>query len=199
MSLELWNTFGTFATFVVISATAIAAVVQLRHMRGSNQIAAFTELRESAETPQFQAAIQFVQAELAERMQDPEFRYQLAHRAERTSENQSLISKAYSVGNFYEDLAVLVKNGLIDNGLVMDLYAKNITGNWEQLARATSVLRRSQGAAVWENFEYLVVQTQRHSARSRSSYPFGMPHIDLPDELLEIDREYETSRARPTS
>ena len=44
MSLELVNTLATCATFVVIAATAIAAIVQLRQLRASNQIVAFNEL-----------------------------------------------------------------------------------------------------------------------------------------------------------
>lgn len=36
MSLELVNTFATLGTFLVIAATATAAIVQLRHARGSN-------------------------------------------------------------------------------------------------------------------------------------------------------------------
>ena len=42
MSLQLVNTLATFGTFLVIAGTAIAALVQLRHARGSNQIAALT-------------------------------------------------------------------------------------------------------------------------------------------------------------
>ena len=37
MSLELVNTFGTLLTVAIIAATAIAAMVQLRHLRASNQ------------------------------------------------------------------------------------------------------------------------------------------------------------------
>ena len=47
MSLELANTLATLGTFVVIAATAIAAILQLRHARTSNQIAALNELRET--------------------------------------------------------------------------------------------------------------------------------------------------------
>jgi hypothetical protein len=73
MSLELINTFFTFGTFVVIAATAIAAVVQLRHARSSNHIAALNELRETTEVPEFQAALYFVQGELSAKLQDPAF------------------------------------------------------------------------------------------------------------------------------
>jgi hypothetical protein len=46
MSTELLNSIATLGTFVVIAATALAALVQLRHMRGSNQIAALSDLYE---------------------------------------------------------------------------------------------------------------------------------------------------------
>ncbi len=39
MSLEAWSTIAAIGTFVVIAATAIAAFVQLRHIRLSNQLA----------------------------------------------------------------------------------------------------------------------------------------------------------------
>ncbi len=35
---EILNTIAAIGTFLVIAATAIAAVVQLRHMRASNQL-----------------------------------------------------------------------------------------------------------------------------------------------------------------
>jgi Xaa-Pro aminopeptidase len=39
MSLEAWNTAASVATFVVIAATALNAVVQLRHIRRANELA----------------------------------------------------------------------------------------------------------------------------------------------------------------
>jgi hypothetical protein len=96
MSLEFVNTFATLGTFVVIAATAIAAIVQLRHMRGSNQITALNELRETMETPDFQAASHFVVTELPAKLRDPAFRYELAHRFARTDKHEPLIRKINS-------------------------------------------------------------------------------------------------------
>jgi len=45
MSLETWSTAASIGTFVVIAATAVAALAQLRHMRSSNQIAAVTAMQ----------------------------------------------------------------------------------------------------------------------------------------------------------
>jgi len=53
MSLELVNTAATLGTFVVIAATAVTAVIALRHARSSNQIAALNELRAGRQTESF--------------------------------------------------------------------------------------------------------------------------------------------------
>jgi uncharacterized membrane protein YqjE len=50
---------ASVATFLVIGATAIAALIQLRHMRNSNQLAIFSEARHNMETPEFQDAVRF--------------------------------------------------------------------------------------------------------------------------------------------
>jgi hypothetical protein len=89
MSLELANTLATLGTFVVIAATAIAALLQLRHARSSNQIAALNELRETTETPAFLEASHFVQGGLSAKLQDPAFRYQVAMRSVRTDETRA--------------------------------------------------------------------------------------------------------------
>lgn len=46
MSLELSNTLATLTTTIIIAATAVAAIVQLRHLRASNQIAGQLALRQ---------------------------------------------------------------------------------------------------------------------------------------------------------
>lgn len=63
MSLELVNTLATLATFLVIAATAIAAIIQLRHARCSNQIAALTELREISIKQELRVALHFIRRE----------------------------------------------------------------------------------------------------------------------------------------
>jgi len=62
MSLEAWSTVASVGTLFVIAATAFAALVQLRHARSSNQIAAVTEMRETIESERFRAARRFMDA-----------------------------------------------------------------------------------------------------------------------------------------
>jgi hypothetical protein len=196
MSLELVNTLATFGTFVVIAATAIAAIVQLRHARSSNHIAALNELRETIETANFQEAQHFVQTQLAAKLQEPAFRYQIVNRSARTDENRPLITKINAVGNFFEGMGVLVRTGLVDRELVFQMWAENAIGLWETLAPVTGIGRRKFGDTVWENFEYLTVLAQDwHSAHPKGTYPAGVRRIGLKDEWLEADKQYAASLA----
>jgi hypothetical protein len=196
MSLELWNTFASFGTFLVISAAAIAAIVQLRHARGSNQIAALNELRETSERAEFQAAQHFVTTQLAEKMKDPSFRYQVANRAARTAEDGPLIARALAFGNFYESAAMLVKAGLVDRELTLEIWNRPVVYSWEALAPLTAIIRRRLGSIVWENFEYLAVLSQNWlAAHSKGTYPPGVRRIELKDDWLDADLEYESSLA----
>jgi hypothetical protein len=196
MSLEFVNTFATLGTFVVIAATAMAAIVQLRHMRGSNQITALNELRETMETPDFQAASHFVVTELPAKLRDPAFRYELAHRFARTDKHEPLIRKINSLGNFYEGMGLLVKTGLVEQTLVMEMWSSNVALDWENLAPIAAMSRRAQGDALWENFEYLAVIAQDWLAtHPKGAYPAGVRRFELEDEFLEADKQYAASLA----
>ena len=134
MSLELVNTFATLGTFVVIAATAIAAIVQLRHARSSNHIAALNELRETTETPDFLANRQLLENELSTKLEDPVFRYQVATSKARTDETRRILAKLVSLGDFYESMGILVKTGLVDKALVFELWSTVVIGAWKQFA-----------------------------------------------------------------
>jgi hypothetical protein len=196
MSLELVNSLASFGTFVVIAATAIAAIVQLRHARSSNHIAAISEIRETMESADFLAAVHFVQTELSAKLEDPAFRYQIEVPAARSEETRPLIAKIVSIGNFFESMGILVKTGLVDRELVLQLYEYNIRGTWEELEPVAAIARRRGGDAVWENFEYLTVLAQDWDAtHPKGTYPAGVRRIDFKDRWLEADKQYTASLA----
>src|SRR5580704_11993051 len=191
MSLELWNTFATFGTFLVISATAIVAVVQLRHARGGNQIAAINELRETHEAPDFAAKRYFILVDLEKWLEDPAFRHQIARRSTGTSEMQTAIQKVIAVGNFYEGMGVLVEAGLVDRELVLKIWSGIVTIAWEKLTPVTAILRREAGSGIWDNFEHLTILSQDWiAAHPTGTYPPGIRRIELEDKWLKADTEY---------
>jgi Domain of unknown function (DUF4760) len=196
MSLELVNTLATFGTFLVIAATAIAAVVQLRHARSSNHIAALNEIRETMESADFSSAEQFVMMDLSGKLQDSAFRYQLVPGAKRSDESRALLTKINKVGNFYESMGMLAKAGLVDTNLVVEMWSGVVVGAWDKLAPFIALRRRSDGDALLENFEYLTVLAQDWiAAHPKGTYPAGMRRIGLKDEYLEADNQYAASLA----
>jgi hypothetical protein len=196
MSLELVNTVATLGTFLVIAATAMAAIVQLRHARSSNHIAALNELRETTESADFQAAQHFVLTNLALKLRDPAFRYQYAHRSARTDENKPSFGRVLMLGNFYESMGVLVKTELVDKTLVLEMWTEAIAGTWENLAPMTAIYRRRVGDSAWENFEYLAVLAEDWTAaHPKGTYPAGVRRIEIKDEWLEADKQYAASLA----
>jgi Domain of unknown function (DUF4760) len=196
MSLELINTLATFGTFLVIAGTAIAAIVQLRHARSSNQIEVLTELRESDENPEMQSAMRFVQHDLSTKLEDPAFRYQVLNLGKMTAENQPAWTDIRRVGNFYENMGTFVSSGLADEALVLKLFTGRVLRNWEQLAPVLAIRRRISGDGLWENFEYLTVLAQDWmAAHPKGTYPAGARRVGLRDEWLEADKQYAASLA----
>ncbi len=138
--------------------------------------------------------------ELSTMWQEPEFRYQTVTPAARTPEHQDMIAKILLVGNSYEDLGVLIRGGLIDREMAINLFNANALAAWQKLCPVIAAVRRSTGAATWEHFEYLVVLAQDWvEAHPLGNYPSGMRRIVLTDELREADAHYAASRTQSTS
>ena len=198
MSLELWNTAATVGTFLVISATALAAIIQLRHMRGGNQITVLTELRATQQTPEFLKAVHYLYSELPSKIQDPAFRYQLANRVARTVENNEQISYVETVGDYYENVGVFAKTGLVDRGLLLDIHAAIVLDAWNALIDVTAILRGHYGSSIYENFEYLAVLSQDWvAAHPSGSYPENLRRIDVPNKWHNADEKYAATLDSP--
>ncbi len=70
MSIEWVSTIGSLLTVLIVGATAIAALVQLRHMRAGNQINAILTIGEKFMEPRYQDARAFVTTGLDQALQD---------------------------------------------------------------------------------------------------------------------------------
>ena len=181
MSLELINTAASLATFLVIAATATAAIVQLRHARSSNQIAALNQLLGAQQTPEYKEARHFVHTKLPELMEDPAFRRQLVaymNKEHVAPEVETQIVHLTVVADFYENMGLLVKRGFIDRDSALDSWAYHLTAEWGRLESAIVHCRRAAGDSLWENFEYIVVLAEDwQAAYPNGSYPAGVRRI----------------------
>ena len=90
MSAETVNTLAAAGTFVVITVTAIAALIQLRHMRLSNQLQALLELTDRWNGQSLQRSVTYVLQELPNKVSSPEYERSLRATALITSIIRSL-------------------------------------------------------------------------------------------------------------
>ena len=74
MSQETLSTAAAVGTFIVIAATAIAAVVQLRHLRAQNQLTGLLTVLARVEAPEFNSWVDGARKLLESRMPDPDAR-----------------------------------------------------------------------------------------------------------------------------
>lgn len=173
MSAEWVTAIGTIGTFVVIAASAMAALLQLRHMRGSNQIIALTECREKLESAEFQDAREFVALKLPELLKDPAVQAKLAR-----SFFPSELRPAGNVANFFESMGAFVRFNIIDRRIACDLWCGVVVGSWNGLLPVIRI-RRKIDPGIWENFEYLAVLSEDFMDRHPTSFPQHMRRMPL--------------------
>lgn len=188
MTAETWSTIFAGCTFVVIAATAAAALIQLRHLRASNQLAGMMEINRMWHDPQIQAWFNFVRDDLPEKLQDPDFLAGLTG-----DQIDRRVHVELYVADYWEQIGGYVKHGLIDERSLLDLGSDAIVGFWEMLWPVTSIRREHSGPAIYENFEYLAVRSRQWTARwPNGTYPRGMPRF------ADLDPGYRRS-GRPAS
>ncbi len=185
MFLELTNTVAALVTVSIVAATAIAALIQLRHLRAANQINALLAIGEKLNSPEFTDAITTVSAGLETALADPEFRnYEIAIRRRMPP---PMIEKRYAdvhhacvfVGNTFELIGSLVKNGIVDQTVLVDQYCGVALGAWKRLANYTALGREAGDPSAWEYFEYLAVLSENWLRAHPSSYPKGVRRYPL--------------------
>ena len=197
--MELVNTFATLGTFLVIGATAIAALVQLRHARSANLIEALAEMRQEVASGEMVPALRFVRFDLREKLEDPAFRYQMANPATLSDDNQLARVYISQVANYFEGLGVLVKSGLAEKNVVLDssYITVGVITMWNQLSPVIALLRQSIGdPSAYENLEYLIVLAQDwKAAHPNGNYPAGVRRLEISYPWHEADKQYAASLA----
>jgi hypothetical protein len=186
MSLELINTLGTLTTAFVIAATAVAAIVQLRHMRAGNQINAMLSIGQELGAKDLEEAWMLLRRKLAAMMEHPDFRAFLVASARGaatphvTDDYSEVRRSSIAVGNAYEELGILVKAGIVDRTLFLDRYSWIIITRWTLMQNLIGLTREAAGVdGIWENFEYLAVLSQDWISEHASTYPKGVRRMPV--------------------
>jgi hypothetical protein len=163
MTAEWVTALATLGTFVVIGASAVAAVRQLRHMQAANQLQGILALEEHFRDPDLQAALTYVQSTLPSKLQDPQYRGEL----ERRGYIDSRVHPELLLCNWFNKMGLLVKHRIVSEAAFMDLFARLIVYYWDALSPAIALMRRSRGQGEYHAFEYLALRGREWLALHR--------------------------------
>ena len=182
MSLELWSTIASVGTCLVIAATAVIAIVQLHHVRGTNQIAAAMSIHNVVESEEFQEARRFIRYELAKLLEDAEFRAAL-----REGAPGKLARPMFFAGNYYEEIGIFVKYGLVDRDIACEMWSNEIVTDWKRLAPAIAIMQERPGFFGWQNFEYAYTVCEAWLKRyPEGKFPSGHRHVRLENPWRQL-------------
>jgi len=175
MSQETLSTVAAVGTFIVIAATAVAAIVQLRHLRAQNQLTGLLTVLARVEDPQFNEWVDGAKALIESRMPDPAYRRSILDGSYERKNNPWL-----NLANSYDWVGSLVKYKLIPIESLLDVYAGRVMNAWQIIEGIVPLVRRRRGPGVWENFEYLVVMARRwDEEHANGTYPKGVPRLQI--------------------
>ncbi|HKU67574.1 MAG TPA: hypothetical protein VJP85_07360 [Candidatus Baltobacteraceae bacterium] len=182
MPYEIINTVAAVGTFLVIAATAIAAVIQLRHMRVNNQLEGLLSVLARVEDPSFNRWMTEAKQQLPAMLADPAYRRSIM---EDTYDRE--VSWLF-LGNSYDWVGSLVKNRLIPEDALMDVYGFRVIRAWDALSDVLAILRRTRGPGIWENFEYLYTRANAWWERNRDGgLPKSFKRVKIEDPWLLDD------------
>jgi hypothetical protein len=184
MTAEMLSTIFAGGTFVVIAATAVAALIQLRHLRASTQLNALLTLMKMWNSPDLQEHIGYLRGEFQDSLKDPAFLEQFARVSIARSEHPELL-----VADFWEQVGAFMKYGLVDEASWLDIAATQVTNAWDQFEPAVKAMRQCAGPASFENFEFAAVRARLWLDRHpQGSWPPGLPRMDR----LKLDVDAKT-------
>ncbi len=171
MSWEAISAGAAVVTTVVITATAIAALIQIRQLKLATQLEGFLALHREYASPEMYAAREYVANELPERLRDAKYRDELEKGAAFIATHPELV-----LGNFWEKVGGLVSSGLLEPNLYLEMGAYRAIEAWDQLTHVVE-LRRRKEPLQWAAFDHIVKLSHEYLERRG-----GLPQVAIQDQ-----------------
>lgn len=175
MSLEQWTTIASVGTFVVVAASSVAALIQLRHLRDGNQLQGVLHVLDLLQDPANRELLNFVRRDLAKEMRDESFVASLHDVPIDRIKHRELY-----VCQLYEHIGSYVRSGLIVERAFMQVDWYDVLLYWGLLEPTVRAARDapSPRAFIFENFEWLAAKAQRWSEEHPAgNYPATLPRM----------------------
>jgi hypothetical protein len=169
--LEAINTAATVATLFVLTAGAIAAAIQLRHMQKANQLQAFIDIYSRAQSPEMQQLFDIVFHEVPKLAQDPDYIERVARGDVRLAGNPLVLAF------WFDEVGIVLRERLVSERVIFQIggSAHNTVRSWLALRPLVEAVRKRAPAA-FLHFEYAAVAARQWIERHPSGdYPRGAP------------------------
>ena len=154
MTWEAVTALSSLLSAVIVGFAAIAAIVQIRHLRLGNQLEAILDIYAQFNSREMTEARAFIEDELTETLpRDTDGRTSVA-------DIGTLDPRVTMVANFHTQVGSLVVDGFLDERLVWRL-APVFDRVWRPLAPIAAAIRSERGYAMWSDFEYVAALRER--------------------------------------
>ena len=181
-SLEFWSVAFSALTFIVIAVTAIAALVQLRHLRAANQLNALVTVMQDWQSPRMQEWVRFVRTELQARLEDPNYLLSLEDPGWRRDREKH---PWLHLADYYEQLGSYIKYRLVDRNSYLEVNCLGVSDLYRRMEPCIEKVREVAGTkAIFDNFEFLaVLGLQWIRLHPEGTYPRNLPRFkDVPKD-----------------
>lgn len=149
-----------------LNEQSTALTAQLEHLRRATQLDGTLAIFDEVFDRELRGAYRFILTEFEQRMKDEEFHREALERVP----NPEVHKELYMLRHM-ERIGTLVKNGLIDSGVLLDFMGFFVQENWNRLKPLALEQRRKYGHdRLWENFEYFAGEAERFE-RARARKP----------------------------
>ncbi|HEY8322801.1 MAG TPA: hypothetical protein VIG46_13505 [Candidatus Baltobacteraceae bacterium] len=181
MSLDGWNTVAAMGTFLVILATAIAAIVQLRHLQRGNWLAVQLKILEMWNSEAIQEPYNYIKTVLPEKLKDPAYRAELEYGPIDRSVHREMVMLDWNA-----QLGLLLEKGALDDTF-LQFYQPAVVVCWKQLAPVLALIRRQRDIHGIEHFDYLVARMTALAEKPPRDIFARLTRPRMTDEWLAID------------
>ena len=163
----------SLATLIVVGAASVAAIIQLRHLRTSNQLNAMLEIMNQWNLPAVQAALAEVRA-IPAKMNDPGYVEEL----KRPGSIDRATYPEFLALDLWEQIGTFCKYGLVDESILLDITVGQVSNAWKSAEPAIALISARTGPSTFENFEYLAVRAKLwNRSHPDGAYPPRLPRM----------------------
>ena len=194
-----WEAVVAIAAVVqtaLIASAAAVALVQIRHLRDQNELAAFIQLFATYNSPDARRARHFVTNELAERLRDPRYLREIVE-GRLNDHPEGLVL------NYFNQVGHLMMTGVVKSKRLLHEHVGVAPMMWKYLLPVIA-LRRTAFPEFMTSFEWFVIHcdtldSAAASARLRKQTPPGLwSKLDVHHREIEETQTQMLQRLQPT-